>query len=186
MKLSSLMLAILLIAADHALSQEAPPARKMTYKITISDSASESLKGYLYDITDSSLKISQWAVALRAAEVRDAFKEVDHRQIRDVTIKRNHAAGRGAWKGALIGTLVGVIAGLVEGGDPQEYWFRLSAGDKALIYGGMAGTVGTGVGALVGALVKKKYTIAGRKKKFDEMKINVLNKAYGNTLKMQQ
>ena len=57
----------------------------------------------------------------------------------------------------------------------------MTAGEKALTYGGMGAAVGTGVGALIGALAKKRFVIGGRKEKFDEMKANVLNKVYGSS-----
>ena len=186
MKPSSLIFPVLLVATTFALAQDLPRMRNLTYKISVMDSNSVWFKGYLYDFTDSSIKISQWPVRLHAPEFKDDFKKVDFRQVTEMTLKRNHGAGRGAWKGALLGTFFGVAAGLIEGPDPQEYWFSFTAGEKALLYGGLAGTVGTGLGALIGALVKQKYIIGGRKENFDRMKTDVLNRAYGNRPNVRQ
>lgn len=186
MKHSSLIIAILLIAAIQALSQNGPPGRKIIYKISISDSSSESFKGYLYDLTDSTLKLSLWPVRLRAPESKDIFKEVDYSHIQKVKLRRNHGAGRGAWKGALIGAVIGVIAGFVEGDDDPESWISFTASEKALMYGSSFGAVGTGIGAIIGGSVKKTYTIGGRKENFDAMKEDVLTKTYGTTVNIQQ
>ena len=51
---------------------------------------------------------------------------------------------------------------------------------ESLAYGGMGAAAGTGIGALIGALAKKRFLIGGRKEKFDEMKADVLTKVYGN------
>ena len=180
MKRFSIFYSILLLAAEFSFSQ-APVLRKITYKISLTDSSLQQVKGYLFHISDSSLKVGFWPVAFSdPAAGQEKYKEINYQHISEMSLKRNHGAGRGAWKGALIGVLTGVIAGLVEGDDPPEYWFGMTAGEKALVYGGMGAAAGTGIGALIGALAKKRFLIGGRKEKFDEMKAEVLTKVYGN------
>lgn len=179
MKYYSLIFAILLVAAQHAIGQDTPPIQKKIYKISIADSGRRHLDGYLLNITDTTLQLSHWPVRFGNNPLKGNYNEVGYRHISEITIKRNHGAGRGAWKGAVIGLLVGVAAGFIEGDDPAEYWFRYTAADKAITYGGMAAVAGSGIGALIGALAKKKFIIGGRKENFDGMKMNVLNKAYG-------
>lgn len=182
MKYNSLVFPILLLAAQFSIAQDKPLIRKLTYIISITDSELQTVKGYLLNMTDSSVKVGHWPVMFGNAAVgKENHKEVNYRQISEITLKRNHGAGRGAWKGAVIGALIGAAAGFIEGGDPGEYWLAMTAGEKALIYGGMGAAAGTGIGALIGALVRKKFIIGGNKEKFDEMKTSVLNKAYGTT-----
>lgn len=59
----------------------------------------------------------------------------------------------GLAKGAGIGFVVGGVTGVIMGfadGDDTRGWFRMSAGQKALVGGVMLGTVGAVVGGLVG------------------------------------
>jgi hypothetical protein len=187
MKYYSLTLAILLLLAQLAVGQTNPPVSKMIYKISILDSSVNKTKGYLFNITDTTVKISDRPVRFANATARENFREVNYNQINEITLKRSKAAGRGAWKGAVIGALIGVAAGFIEGDDPEiddpfdpDYYINnLKATEKAVIYGALGGAVGTGIGALVGALVKKKFIIGGNKEQFDAMKANVLTKAYG-------
>ena len=76
--------------------------------------------------------------------------------------------------GSLIGVGSGVAAGLIEGDDPENYFFSFSAGDKALAYGILLGVTGALLGLLLGAVVRKKFTISGSKEKFDQMRYNLL------------
>ena len=181
MKFLSLFYCILLLGAGFSLAQT-PVLRKVTYKISVEDSSLAPVSGYLFNLTDSSLKVGFWPVAFaNPAASHENFREINYKQISRVSLKRNHGAGRGAWKGAVIGVLSGVIAGLVDGDDPPEYWFGMTAGEKALAYGGMGAAAGTGVGALIGALTKRHFMIGGRKEKFDELRADVLTKVYGTT-----
>jgi hypothetical protein len=180
MKYYSLTLPILLLVAQLAVGQTNPPVSKLIYKISILDSSVNKTKGYLFNITDTTVKISHWPVRFAdESALKEKFNEIRYSQITEVELKRNHGAGRGAWKGAVIGVLVGVAAGFIEGDDPGDYWVTFTAAEKALIYGGLGGAAGTGLGALIGGLAKKKFIIGGNKEKFDGMKASVLNKAYG-------
>lgn len=182
MKYFSFLLVMLLVAGRPAIGQNHPQPRKLIYKISITDSKFQNVKGYLFHLSDSSLKMAYWPVAFASDNrTNQAYTEIPYRQISEITIKRNHGAGRGALKGALLGLLIGAAAGFIEGGDPKDYWFRVTAGEKAIIYGGLAATAGTGIGALIGALAKKRFMIAGKRERFDEMKFHVLTKTYGTT-----
>ena len=180
MKALSLFYALLLLAAKFSFAQT-PVLRKIIYKISLTDSSLQPAKGYLFNITDSSLKVGLWPVVFGDPQGdKEKYREINFRHISEMSLKRNHGAGRGAWKGAVIGVLTGVIVGFVEGDDPPEDWFGMTASEKALTYSGMGAALGTGIGALIGALAKKRFIIGGRKEKFDEMKANVLTKVYGN------
>ncbi|MBC7826274.1 MAG: hypothetical protein H7122_00905 [Chitinophagaceae bacterium] len=179
MKYYSLVLSILLLAAQHAIGQVRLPIRKLTYKILMADSVRYT-KGYLYDINDTAVKISHWPVRFRNdPAMNDNLKEVTYRQISEITLKRSRGAGRGAWKGAITGLLVGVSVALIGGDHPEKYWFHFGIQEKVATYGVLGAAAGTGIGALIGGLAKKKFIIGGNKEKFDEMKANVLDKVYG-------
>lgn len=179
MKLYSLVFPILLLATQFSIAQERPQVRKIAFKISVSDSISK-LKGHLYNISDTSVNVSSWPIRFRdvSATPKDS-KELGYAQISEITLKRTHGAGRGALLGALAGAFIGAVAGFAQGDDPADYWFRMTAADKAIILGGTGAMAGAGIGALIGALAKKKFIIGGKKERFDEMQMNILNKAYG-------
>ena len=193
MKYYSLTLLILMLVAQLAVGQTNPPVSKLIYKISLTDSSVRQTKGYLLNLTDTTVRISNHPVRFASdAAIAGSLKEVSYPQITEIQLKRKHGALRGMWKGAIIGVLIGVAAGFIEGDDPvQEYdpWdpyyylgVSMTATDKAVAYGVLGGALGTGIGALIGGLAKKKFVIGGKKEKFDEMKANVLTKAYGRKM----
>jgi hypothetical protein len=180
MKIFILFLTTFLLQTSYSIGQQNPPLRKLTYKISITDSGMRELEGYLFNATDTSLKVSHWPVKFGFdAALKDNFKEVPYHQISEIKLKRSHSAGRGALIGTVTGLVIGAAAGLIEGDDPPEYWFRVTAGEKALIYGALGAGGGAVIGTIIGAIAKKKFIIGGNKEKFDAMKQNVMNKAYG-------
>jgi hypothetical protein len=75
----------------------------------------------------------------------------------DVSLGRSGHGRRGAGIGFLTGVVLGGALGLASGDDPKDscdgrlYCYKFSARDKALLYGGLLGLLGSGVGAIVGA-----------------------------------
>ena len=179
MKRYSLIFPLLLLAAKFSVAQEPLKVRKLTFKISVSDSGG-TVKGFLYNISDTSVNISKWPIRFRdvAAVPKDA-KELGYAQISQIRLKRGHGAGRGALLGAFAGACLGALSGFVQGDDPQEYWIRFTAEDKALFFGGMGAVAGAGIGAFIGAVAKKTFVIGGKKNRFDDMHMNILNRAYG-------
>jgi len=171
---------VIMLLAPLADAQDSLPKRKLTYKISIAGSGLNVQKGYLLQLTDTTVQISDSRVRFANKPfLKEDHKEIAYPQIASMTLKRTNGAGRGAWKGALAGAFLGIIAGYIDGDDPTENWFRYTAGDKALMYAVVGAPAGAIIGTLTGALVKKKFIIGGKKEKFDKMKINILNKVYG-------
>jgi hypothetical protein len=184
MKIYMLLFTIFLLKPPFSIGQQNPPLRKLTYKISITDPGMRQIKGYLFNTTDTSVKISRLPGTFAFdASTKENFKEVPYHQISEIKIKNRHGAARGALIGTLTGLLIGIVAGSIEGDDPEENWFRLSATDKALRYGGIGAAGGIGIGAIIGNLLRKKFIIGGNREKFHSMKQNVMNKAYGSQSK---
>jgi len=90
--------------------------------------------------------------------------------IETVKIRRKGRIGRGVLFGALGGFALGGIIGLASGDDdPNNCFFCLSAGDKALLAGIPLSIVGAGLGALIGSL-KVKIPINGNISNFNRNK----------------
>jgi hypothetical protein len=201
MKRLFILSSILVLTVQLVLAQNTFTKQKLIYKVAILDSGMNVTKGFLLNINDSAVRISN-KIARFGLEPNptDQTKDVTYYHIHELQMKRRGAGGRGAWKGALAGIVIGAVSGLIAGDDPPcqpsnpatDYWgfgaigegfcnaFRMTAADKALLGGALGGALGTGIGALTGALMKKKFLIGGKKEKFDEMKLSVLNKAYGS------
>jgi len=191
MKLKLIFLLFLSAALQHADAQDSArmPA-KISFRIKVTDAAYEETKGWLANINDSAVMISNRTINFsNMRKTKIEVQTFDYRQIKTLQLKSKNGAGRGALYGAISGLVIGVAAGFIAGDDPhvpasQDLFglgeaFRMTAGDKALV-GGIAGAaIGSGLGAIVGALVKKTFIIDGKKEKFDEMRLNVLDKAYG-------
>jgi len=69
-------------------------------------------------------------------------------------VRRRRSRGAGALQGAglvgAIGALGGALMGYASGDDPDG-WFALTAGEKAVISGGILGILGVGLGTALGA-----------------------------------
>lgn len=174
--------------------------KKRLYKTSITCMDGEKGAGYLANLSDSILYISDSPLHFGTVKIDDHSFGYPYNHLEKIEIKRKGAVGRGAWKGALIGLAAGVITGFVSGDDPVapvynnpndpfgnaignglsilSNSFRMTAGEKAAA-GAIAGA-GTGalIGALVGTLAKKKFIIGGNRQKFHSMSENILEKLY--------
>jgi hypothetical protein len=169
-------------------AQDSAVLKKISFRITILDPENKETKGWLSQINDSSVEISNRSQHFARPSINHSYSTIDYSRVSAIKLKRNNGAGRGAIIGALTGLVIGVAAGLISGDDErvpanQDLFglanaFKMTAGEKALVGGIAGGAVGAGLGALMGTLIKKTFIIDGKKEKFDEMRLNVLDKAY--------
>lgn len=159
-------------------------SNKKTFKVTILDQQAQRHQGYLQNIADSSLMISQ--VPTQFGEGKG--KLIAYPEISSLIIKRKGNAARGVLYGTVGGFLVGVVIGLASGDDPmvppeEDFFgfsnmFRLTAGQKALGGGILLAGAGAAVGGVTGALIKKKFIINGRRENFEEMRMQTIENIY--------
>ena len=191
MKSQLFLLLLLSAAVQHVDAQDSTETlKRIAFRITVTGPGNEATKGWLANINDSAVIISNRAINfgnMRRTNLQ--VQPVDYNRITTLRLKRKNGAGRGALYGAISGLLIGVASGFIAGDDPhvpasQDFFgfgeaFRMTAADKALV-GGIAGAaIGSGLGAILGAILRKTFIIEGKKEKFDEMRVNVLDKAYG-------
>jgi membrane associated rhomboid family serine protease len=182
MKRSILSLGLAIAVLSNNMAQDTASRQTKMYRITLKGENRQMSKGYLAMITDSVLYVSASPVPVNLMSINPAFlKPFDYGSINTVSLRRKGSIGRGLWKGALIGTVIGVIAGLASGNDdPNKDWFAMTAGEKAFGLG-ITGAVGGGlIGTIIGAVARKKFIINGKKEKFREMQLSVLERIYAN------
>ena len=172
----------LTILSMASYSQQTPAAKRMTLKVTVSDSIHRVDQGYLATIGDSGIVMMKTPILFDQMLVNTKAGSIPYQNISEVTIKRKGSVGRGILFGALGGALVGGIAGLASYRKPNcegaIICFDFGPGASTAA-GAVLGTVGGGIiGGVIGAVVKKRFVIGGRKAKFDEMKNNIFQMTY--------
>jgi hypothetical protein len=192
MKLPLIYFLFLACTSQFLVAQEdSTRLKKISFRISVTDFDNQKTKGWLSKINDSSVQISSLPKHFGDTRITNAtLKEIGYSQVSAIKLKRNNGAGRGAIIGAVCGFIIGAAAGFIAGDDPhvpasQDYFgigeaFRMTATEKAIILGISGAAVMSGAGALIGTFAKKTFIIGGKKEKFDEMRINVLDKAYRN------
>ncbi|MFC0775620.1 hypothetical protein [Terrimonas alba] len=153
------------------------------------------VKGLVYPgMTTDGLAISRFTKtnvnSLSPAEIMSIPAE----NIKSFTIKRKNSVLKGALIGLGIGAVTGVVIGLASGDDPIAQYpdpstdflglgtisvaiqnsFAMTAGEKAVGGGIGLGVTGAIVGTVVGALVKKKFIINGKKEKLRNLQADLM------------
>lgn len=180
-----ILFSLLLLFQNMVLSQESFTIKKKTFKVTIYDQRSQIHLGYLQNIGDSSLTLTQSPPQFGETRKGELIQYPD---ISSITLKRKGNAARGAIYGAVGGFLIGVAIGLASGDDPvippeEDFFglgnaFRLTAGQKAVGGGILLAGAGAAAGGIAGALVKKKFIINGKKENFENMRMQTLENVY--------
>jgi hypothetical protein len=119
-------------------AQDSLPKKKIFYKMELQEITGEYKYGYLANITEEVIYYSPEKLRF-GTPLQSMDKNIMYNNVAKLKLKRQGAGGRAALIGGAIGVGVGIIAGLIEGDDPEGYWLRFSAGDKAVVYGSLAG-----------------------------------------------
>jgi hypothetical protein len=155
MKLLFLLLVLFLTFSGYAQSDS---LKQRTILVNVSARNQNFNNYYLQGVGDTVISVSKKSVNYGAA--LQPTTDISYRDINVITYRRKGAAGRSLLLGAGIGVLTGVAIGFASGDDPPSNWFSLTAGDKALVGGLLLGVTGTVVGAIVGLISTKRFTIA--------------------------
>ena len=173
--------------AQNEPAQEAP--KKRPYIATVLTTDHKKVKGLLYRMNDDSIVVITSKVKFSDLIRKDPGQPVpdeiaiSSERISTVKIKRKNSGGRGALFGFGIGATAGVLGGFISGDDPIAPYtgdflndlgaaiqngFAATAEEKALAGGIGLGLAGAGTGAIIGALVKRKFNIQGSREKMHE------------------
>lgn len=173
-----LVFALMFLSLVTVSAQDSPPKKKIFYKMELKEVSGLYKYGYLTNITDEHIYFSQQKINFgRSLQTRN--KSMAYTNVAQLKLRKKGAAGRTALVGGAIGVGVGILAGFIEGDDPEGYWLRFSAGDKAILYGISAGAGGSLIGFIIGSIAHKKFIIGGNRERYKEMKFNILEKVYG-------
>ena len=112
------------------------------------------------------------------AKERTNLVKFHYSGIEQVVLRRKGATGRGFLYGAVIGLVSGAVWGLSSGNDRPGI-ISFTAGQKAVIGGVSCAIVGTGIGGIIGSVVRKRFQIGGKRERFDAMRWSIWDKMYG-------
>jgi len=160
----------LLFALLSGYGQEGRMPKGKTLRITKIDSAKKSTYGYLVAISDSDMVVMKSPVQFNQRFLDSNQNTTSYKNLSTVHIQRKGSLGRGMWIGALSGLAVGVLGAALDNASEDG----LTPAFVILIT-----AQGFVIGALVGALWKKRFKINGNKEKFARMKKTVLDMTYG-------
>lgn len=169
------------IAAQTSPSDSSPVSRKKL-KTIITTIDKKEYTAFLVNITDTSLQTYSEPVRFSTQLPANLTTNYSYSTINTMKVWRKGRIGRGILWGALSGAVIGVAAGFIEGDDkPQSNaffgdLFTYTADQKALGYGTALAITGGLVGAIIGAVAKKKFIIHGKKENLKAMQQSLLNK----------
>jgi hypothetical protein len=166
---------------------------------TIHTTEGKTLKGWFYKSEDDQLILlpaKNKKFSLANAEIKDNTINIGIEQIQSISLRKKNSVLKGALIGLSIGVATGVVIGLASGNDPvQPYYssnqdpygignlfvglnnaFAMTAGEKALY--GAIGLGGTGaiMGAIIGAVAKKKFIIGGKKEVYHDLQGDLMRR----------
>ncbi len=171
-----------------SISPDSMAKKRIIYKIELWEMNGKFNKGYLANITDEEvLYMNERGMFGTSTKNQTA---VGYRVVKKIWLQRNNGAGRGALKGFLIGAGVGLFAGAIAGmagSGSSSSSFQIEIPFGQAILGGMA--FGEGIGGILGLFFggtsQKTFKLNRNKEKHSQMKVEVLQKIYGQQLNPQ-
>ena len=195
MKKTMFLVAIVLTAyCLQAQTDSLKNARRKNFQATLATMDKKTIKGTLFNVSDNEI-IMRYNV--RVANSKNLVKEdqmISAENINTISFRRKNSGLRGALIGLGVGALTGVIIGFASGDDPIEEYpqydplglntiaisisnsFAMTAGEKAVAGGIALGAGGALVGAIIGAVAHKKFTIGGKKEKFHDLQAKLMQR----------
>jgi hypothetical protein len=163
---SFVLITILMLCCVLAFAQAKQQKKKTYYKTWVKLYNDNKPGGLLYQVTDTSILITD---SFEFDELHfEATQNLNHLiyyDIRFIELKRKKSAGQAALIGALSGLVIGGILGFADGDDDGGI-ISFTAGEKALIGGGMGAITGAGLGVMLSSF-KFRIPINGKKRQLD-------------------
>jgi hypothetical protein len=180
-QISFLIATILLVSSTYAQEDRRP--KRMTLKLTVTDSIQRVDYGYLASLADSGIVMLKSPVVFDHTIANPNSNIISYQNISQVTIKRKGGVGRGILIGGLSGLALGGIIGYISykptNCEGAIICFDFGPGADAAAGASLGIVAGAAIGGIIGALAKKTWTIGGKKARFDNMKLSVMDMTYG-------
>ena len=133
----------------------------------------KTIKGRLSVVNDSELVLTKAYTYFSNQYEVSPRQYVPAENIRSFSLIRKNSLLKGALIGLGAGAFTGMCIGWISGDDPYKPGFSgifsMSAREKAALYGEASGVGGAIVGTIIGAAVKTKFTINGKKEKLHDL-----------------
>jgi len=173
--MKQLVLIALLIAISNSIKAQDTIQFLGSYKTWIYlNKEPKVIKGLVYNVKDSTVLVSSSFRPLDYTKGKYKVSEIDFKDIRLITYRKNRIIGKSIILGAFLGAATGAIFGYSLGDDPPcgggflEICFRITAKEKATFFGTSLGVFGIGLGAL--SAIKFRIRINGNYDKFNKSK----------------
>jgi hypothetical protein len=167
--------------------------KKRTYKATLTLTDNSVHKGFLVHLSDSGILFSQFPFPLQSDNYWNPTNSYSYHDLETLRLQQKGSGVKGLVFGMLTGLTIGAISGFAAGSDPDRIitfrdpffgntdYFTVrgtSALEKAVLLGflGMAG--GAVIGATIGLLTHRKFTIKGKRQNFLNMKSRMMSSLY--------
>ena len=179
-QISFLFLSILVVTAG--LGQENRKPKRMTLKLSITDSIQRVDHGYLAALHDSGVVMLKSPVVFDQQLSSTTTNLIPYQNITRASVRRKGSVGRGILIGGLSGMFLGGIIGYASYKSPNcegaYMCWDFGPGTDAAAGASVGTLAGAAIGGIIGALAKKTWTIGGKKNRFNEMKTSVMDMTY--------
>jgi len=175
------LLLLIVLTGVEAYTQDSTKIPEIKYKskvfeATIYGSAIKENKGYLVQITDSTIALSSKPIAFHVSDLsREKLVRMGYSEIGSIKIQRKNRTARGAFVGFLIGGCIGVFTGVFMSSGSKS---MISDSGSSLGMGLMAGAAGSLVGLMIGSSRSKTYHVDHSKEKLQDMRNRMLREVY--------
>lgn len=175
-----------------------PTSKQRRYIAIVDHSDNLRTKGWFFAFSEDSVYLVSPNIRLMEGTkyknplLYEEAVAVSVTNINSISFKRKNAGLRGALIGLGAGALVGIIMGLADGDDPVQPYtggfgdlfigignaLAMTAGEKAAIGAMGGGLLGAGAGAIIGAVIKKKFVIGRDKAVYNDLHNELMQRVY--------
>jgi hypothetical protein len=193
----NILLIIVCLIRFYSFGQTELPGDKKSqpFLATIKTISNEKVKGWLYKIEGDNiylLRISR--KGLQENEFNNSHYNnlaigVQVPQINSISVQKKNAVTKGILFGMGVGIATGIIKGFAEGDDPDRYYGGVpdfgipgshvpgkTAEAKAAGYAVLAGVAGAVTGFIISKLIRKKFTIGGKKEVYRNIQGEIMSR----------
>ncbi len=168
-------IALIVLCCINSINAQDTIQKSKIFKTWVSlNSEPFKIKGFLFEIKDSSIFVSNSVVMQDYNKDKFETVELNINKIEIIKTRRKNSIGKGVLIGAISGFAIGSLIGLMSGDDPpcsSGEWFclRFNSRQKAMMNGIGLSVIGVGIGALMGT-IKIKIPIDGNIDKYNQNK----------------